>query len=88
MSAKKLKNEALLVKEGLRLGMEYGIKRGVVEFEATDSADQKIEFVYRLLVHDKLMMPLPELDISIGNIKHKLARWALKQLPADHSLKK
>ena len=44
---KKLANEAELLKEGIRLGMEYGEKRGVVEFEATDSANEKIEYVYK-----------------------------------------
>jgi len=47
---KKSKHEAELVKEALRLGMEYGEKRGVVEFEATDSQEDKLTFVYRLLV--------------------------------------
>jgi hypothetical protein len=35
---KKLASEAALVKEAIRLGMEYGEKLGVVEFEPTDSA--------------------------------------------------
>ena len=39
---KKLKNEAELLKEGIRLGVAYGEKRGVVEFEATDSQHEKI----------------------------------------------
>ena len=34
---KKLKNEAELLKKGIQLGVAYGEKRGVVEFEATDS---------------------------------------------------
>ena len=85
---KKLKQEAELVKEALRMGMEYGEKRGVVEFEATDSQDAKIEYVYRLLVHDELIQPLAKQDISIPNMKHKLARWGAKQLPSDHPLLK
>jgi hypothetical protein len=88
MTIKKLKNEAQLVKEAIRLGVVYGEKRGVVEFEPTDSADMKIEFIYRLLVHDNLIQPLAKLDISIGNMRHKLAHWALKELPADHPLKR
>jgi hypothetical protein len=86
--SKKLKNEAQLLKEALRMGMEYGVKRGVVEFEPTDSAELKIEYIYRLLVHDQLIQPLAKLDVSLPNMKHKLARWALKELPDNHPLKK
>lgn len=85
---KKLKQEGELLKEALRLGMAYGEERGVVEFEATDSQDAKIEYVYRLLVHDQLIQPLAKLDLSLPNMKHKLARWGAKQLPADHPLLK
>ena len=35
---KKLKHENELVKEAIRAGVEYGEKRGVVEFEPTDEA--------------------------------------------------
>ena len=85
---KKLANEAALVKEAIRLGMEYGEKRGVVEFEPTDSATEKVEYIYRLLVHDKLIQPLAKLDISQKAMRHKLAVWASKQLPKDHPLLK
>jgi hypothetical protein len=84
---KKSKHEAELVKEALRLGMEYGEKRGVVEFEATDSQEDKLTFVYRLLVHDNLIQPLARGDDSMPKIKHKLAQWAAKQLPQDHPLR-
>jgi len=83
---KKLKDEAELIKEALKMGMAYGEKRGVVEFEATDSQDEKIEFVYRLLVHDNLIQPLAKQDVSLPNMKHKLARWGAKNLPDDHPL--
>jgi len=85
---RKLANEAGLLKEALRIGMAYGEKRGVVEFEPTDSANDKIEFVYRLLVHDKLIQPLAKLDVSQPAMRRKLALWAAKQLPADHPLLK
>ena len=49
----KLENEAELVKEALRVGMNYAEKRGVAKFEQTDSANDRLEYVYRLLVHDK-----------------------------------
>lgn len=83
---KKIKNEAALVKEALRVGMFYAKKRGVAEFEGTDSAHTKIEFVYRLLVHDELVQPLAKDQESEPNMKHKLALWISRQLPADHPL--
>ena len=76
---KKLKNEKELVKKAIALGMEYGEKRGVVEFEATDSAAEKVEYIYRLLVHDNLIQPLPEEQVSQQSMQHKLAIWASKQ---------
>jgi hypothetical protein len=85
---KKLKNEAALLKEAIRLGVEYGEKRGVVEFEATDSHNDKIEYIYRLLVHDKVIQPLARGDASMPNMKHKLALWVTRQLPKDHPLLK
>ena len=61
------------------IGVKYAEKRGAVEFEATDSAHEKLEYIYRLLVHDKLLQPLPEEQISQQAIRHKLAIWASKQ---------
>ena len=46
--------------------MDDAVKRKIVEFEATDSHDLKIEYVYRLLVHDKAIIPLPP-DDEVGN---------------------
>lgn len=84
---KKLKNEAALVKEAIRAGVKYGEARGAVEFEPTDSANEKIEYIYRLLVHDKLIQPLPEEQVSQKGMRHKLALWIAKRLPDDHPLK-
>ncbi len=75
---KKLKNEKELVKKAILEGMKYGEGRGVVEFEATDSAAEKIEYLYRLLVHDKIMQPIPEDQVSQQTMRHKLAIWASK----------
>lgn len=75
---KKLKNEKELVKKAIVEGVKYGEERGVVEFEATDSAAEKIEYIYRLLVHDKMIQPVPENQISQATMKHKLAIWASK----------
>lgn len=84
--AKKLKHEAELLKEALRLILDDAVKRGVVEFAATDSHDLKIQYAYRLLVHDKKISPLPNDQISMPNIKHRLAKWVTHQLPKGHEL--
>lgn len=75
---KKLKNEADLVKKAIAEGMKYGESRGVVEFEATDSSAEKIEYIYRLLIHDQVIQPLPEDQVSQKSMRHKLAIWASK----------
>ena len=85
---KKLKNEPALLKEALRLVMDDAVKRGVVEFEATDSHNLKIEYAYRLLVHDKQIAALPHDQLSLPNIKHRLAKWVTHKLPANHELLK
>ncbi|MES1938196.1 DUF5062 family protein [Salinisphaera hydrothermalis] len=76
---KKLKNEKELVKKALALGVAYGEKRGVVEFEPTDSATDKLEYIYRLLVHDGIIQPLPAEQVSQKAIQHRLAMWAARQ---------
>ncbi|MDH3764064.1 MAG: DUF5062 family protein [Gammaproteobacteria bacterium] len=75
---KMLKNEKEMVKKAIVEGVKYGEQRGVVEFEATDSATEKIEYIYRLLVHDKVIQPIPQDQISQKSMKHKLAIWASK----------
>ncbi len=85
---KKIKNEAELVTEALRVGEVYAKKRGVGEFENTDSAKEKVTYLYRLLVHDKLVQPLAKGQESNPNMKHKLALWISRQLPEGHELLK
>ncbi len=75
---KKLKNEKELVKKAIAEGIKYGEARGVVEFEPTDSASEKIEYIYRLLVHDKVIQALPQEQISQQAMRHILAIWASK----------
>ncbi|MFK5985523.1 MAG: DUF5062 family protein [Pseudomonadota bacterium] len=75
---KKLKNEKELLKKAIVDGVKYAENRGVVEFEATDSAHEKIEYIYRLLVHDKIIQPIPEDQITQKSMMHKLAIWASK----------
>jgi len=84
--AKKLKNEKALLKEALEIILTDAVKRGVVEFDATDSHDLKIEFAYRLLVHDKKIAPLPNDQLSMPNMRHRLAMWVTHELPEDHEL--
>lgn len=83
---RKLKNEPKLLKEALRMVMGNAVKRGIVEFEASDSHNLKIEYAYRLLVHDKEIIPLPADQTTLPNMKHRLAKWVSHKLPADHAL--
>lgn len=85
---KKLKNEKELLKEAIRVGMIYAKKRGVVEFEKTDSQQQKVEYLYRLLVHDKQIQPLAKEQMGDPGMRHKLAIWISKLLSDDHPLKR
>lgn len=86
--AKKLKNEKELLKLALEMVMDDAVKRGVVEFEPTDSHDLKTEYAYRLLVHDNAISPLPEAQRTMPNIRHRLAMWVKRKLPKGHALLK
>lgn len=83
-----LKHEAELTKAAILAGVAYAEKRGAAVFEPTDSASEKILYIYRLLIHDKLLQPLPEDQVSQQSMRHKLAIWYSKQLPQDHPLLK
>ena len=76
---KKIKNEKEMTKKALSLGMAYAEQRGAAEFEPTDSAAERYLFIYRLLVRDSVIQPLPEDQVSQQTIQHKLAIWASKQ---------
>jgi hypothetical protein len=84
--AKKLKNEPGLLREALRIVVDDAVKRGIVEFESTDSHNLKIEYAYRLLVHDKEIIPLPTDQVTLPNMKHRLAKWVSHKLPVEHAL--
>ena len=88
MTTKKLKNEAELLRLAIQVGMFYAERRGAAQFHATDSASDKIEYIYRLLVHDQQIQPLAKDQLSEPNMKHKLALWASKRLPPEHPLLK
>jgi hypothetical protein len=83
---KKLKHEAELFKAAFAAAMKYAEERGAVIFEKTDSASDKLLYVYRLLVHDKLLQPIPEDQVSEKSMRHKLAIWYSHQLPKDDPL--
>ncbi|MDT0583419.1 MULTISPECIES: DUF5062 family protein [Alteromonadaceae] len=85
---KKIKNEAALLKKALFIAEGYAKKRGYNGFSATDSAKQKIESLYRLLVHDKLITALPEDKEDLASLKRRLVVWIMHQLPEDHELLK
>lgn len=83
---KKLKHEAELFKAAFAAAIKYAEDRGAVVFEPNDSASEKLLYVYRLLVHDKKIQPLPEDQVSQQTMRHKLALWYAHQLPKDHPL--
>ena len=85
---KKLKHEAELFKEALHAAMKYGEECGAVIFEDNDSINDRVLYLYRLLVHNKKLQPLPEEQVSQKSMRHKLAMWYAKQLPKDHPLLK
>jgi hypothetical protein len=76
-----------LFKAALLAGVQYAEQRKAAEFEATDSASDKALFVYRLLVHDKIIAPMPENQLSEKTIRHRLATWYAHQLPEGHPLR-
>ena len=78
--AKKIKNEAALFKSAVAAGSKYGEDRGVVEFDESDTLNEKALYIYRLLVHDNLLTPLPEEQVSQKSIRHRLVLWHMRQL--------
>ena len=83
---KKLRHEGELFKAALAEGVAYAEGRKAVEFEPTDSASAKALYVYRLLVHDRLIAPMPEEQVSEKTIRHRLASWHANKLPKGHPL--
>ena len=85
---KKLNHEVELLKKALAIGEKYAVNRGYKNFSATNSAKDKIESLYRLLVNDKLIQPLAVDSEDQLHMKHKLVLWIAKQLPEGHALLK
>ncbi len=84
--AKKLRNEKELLRLALDKILADAVNRGIVEIEATDSHDLKIQYAYRLLIHDKAIAPLPKDQETMPKIRHRLAMWMTHQLPDGHEL--
>ena len=85
---KKVKNQNDLLRKALEVGEIYAKKRGYKSFGATDSHKHKIEAIYRLLVNDRLIQPLPEDQENELNFKNRLVSWIKNQLPDNHPLLK
>ncbi len=83
---RKFKHEAELFKAALLAGIRYAEGRKAVEFEPTDSTSDKALYIYRLLVHDRIISPMPEGEVGEKTIRHRLAAWHAHSLPAGHSL--
>lgn len=83
---KKLKNEQQLTKMAIQVGENYAKNRGYQGFTSNTSVKEKVECIYRLLVKDKLVIPLPEEHEDLLNMKHRLAMWIKNKLPAGHAL--
>ena len=83
---KKIKNEGELLKEAIRVGTRYFEARGAGKFESTDHVDIKVRAIYLLLVKDGVIQALATQDENAVNMRHKLAIWISKNLPADHHL--
>ena len=83
---KKIKNENELLKEAIRVGSRYFEARGAGKFESTDHVDIKVRAIYLLLVKDGVIQPLAKQDENVQNMRHKLAIWITRNLPANHHL--
>ncbi len=84
--SKKMKNETALLKAALQIVMDDAVRRKIVEFEPTDSHNDKLEYAYRLLVHDKAIVALPANQLNMPAMRHRLAKWVAHKLPPDHEL--
>ena len=83
---KKLKNEQQLLKLALTVGETYAKNRGYGGFTPTMGVKEKVEILYRLLVNDKLVTPMPEDQEDLLSMKHRLAIWIKNKLPKEHPL--
>lgn len=75
---KKLKNHKALLTKAIAESVNHGENRGAVEFEAADSANEKTQYIYRLLVHGQGIQPIPEDQVFQKPMTHKQAIRASK----------
>lgn len=80
-----IKTGSGIFKAALRAGIRYAEDRGAVRFEPTDSASDKALYVYRLLVHDKIITPMPEDQVGEKTVRHRPASW-YAHIPPEHPL--
>ena len=85
---RKIKNETEIISEVIRIGSSYVKKRGAGKIDESDSQKHKLEFIYRLLVHDKQIQPLAADQLTDLGIRHRLAMWLIGKLPKGHPLLK
>ncbi|MGI2260564.1 DUF5062 family protein [Shewanella sp. GXUN23E] len=83
---KKHKHEAQLLKMALEIGLAYAKKRGFAVPDKGFSEKDKVECIYRLLVKDQLIGPLPDDKEDGPNMRHRLVMWISNKLPEDHPL--
>ncbi len=83
---KKYKNEAQLVKLAIQVGSRYAENRGYKGFGQGISPKDKVESIYRLLVKDNVIQPLPEDKEDGPGMKRRLVVWLVSKLPEDHPL--
>ena len=67
-------------KDAIKFGTVYIEKRGLPAFDDQISAEQKARIIYKQLVRDQQIQPLPQNEDTLPKIKHKLALWITKVL--------
>jgi hypothetical protein len=55
-------------------------------FEEGESVNERAMYIYRLLVHDKIIAPMPELQVSQKSVKRRLSLWHAGALLKGHPL--
>jgi Domain of unknown function (DUF5062) len=82
---KKLKHEAELFKAALLAGVQYAQGRKLSSSKQPTRRATR-HYVYRLLVHDKVISSMPEDQVGEKTIRHRLGTWYAHQLPEGHPL--
>jgi uncharacterized protein DUF5062 len=72
----------------LAAAMKYAEERSAVVFKPTDSTGDRLFYLYRLLVHDEQLPPVPEDQVSEESLRHRLELWYRNQLASNDPLVK